>query len=136
MPIEAVRIQDCWDSISPHIDKILKDLPWRDFRKEDLYLACANGNAAVFVDSDFSPGESFCIARIDENESTGEKVLFLWVARSSAPDTAKRVQETVENIARNSGCSAVEFITGSTEIVDHGKIHGFDKVLHRCRKEV
>ena len=46
MPIQAVRVQDSWDAISPQIDSIMEDLPWRDFRKEDLYASCAGGQAA------------------------------------------------------------------------------------------
>ena len=136
MPIQAVRVQDSWDAISPQIDSIMEDLPWRDFRKEDLYASCAGGQAAIFVDTDFPLGESFFIARIDENNSTGEKILFLWCAYSTAPETAGRVHEVVANMAANSGCNAVEFITGSKEVMGHGAGHGFDKVLYRCRREV
>ena len=136
MPIQAVRVQDSWDAISPQIDSIMEDLPWKDFRKEDLYASCAGGTAAIFIDTDFPLGESFFIARIDENNSTGEKVLFLWIAHSTAPETAGRVHEVIAEMAANSGCSAVEFITGSKEVMDHGAEHGFDKVLYRCRREV
>ena len=136
MAIETVRARDCWDFISPQIDVIIENLPWKDFRKEDLYAACTNGSAAIFIDTDFPLGESFSIARIDENDFTGEKVLFLWIAHSSAEETAGRVNKVVEDIARNSGCTAVEFITGIPEIVEYGKANGFDKILYRCRKEV
>jgi hypothetical protein len=136
MSIQAVRVQDSWDAISPHIDKIMSNMPWRDFRKEDLYASCAGGNAAIFVDTDFPLGESFFIARIDENNSTGEKVLFLWIAHSEAHRTAARVYDVMENIASNSGCTAIEFITGNEEVMEHGENHGFDKVMYRCRREV
>jgi len=136
MPIQAVRVQESWDAISPKIDLITSNLPWRDFRKEDLYAACSSGRAAIFIDTDFPLGESFFIARMDENESTGEKVLFLWIAHSEAPETAGRVHDVVADIAANSGCSAVEFITGSEEVMEHGAAFGFDKVLYRCRREV
>jgi len=136
MPIQAVRVQDSWDAISSQIDSIMEDLPWKDFRKEDLYASCAGGTAAIFIDTDFPLGESFFIARIDENNSTGEKVLFLWIAHSDAPETAGRVHEVIAEIAANSGCSAVEFITGSKEVMEHGAEHGFDKMLYRCRREV
>jgi hypothetical protein len=82
MPLQSVKLQDCWDDILPKIEEIMHDLPWKDFRKEDIYTSCANGNAAIFVDSDAPLGESFFIARIDEYESTKEKVLFLWIAYS------------------------------------------------------
>lgn len=136
MPIQAVRVQDSWDAISPQIDSIMEDLPWKDFRKEDLYASCAGGTAAIFIDTDFPLGESFFIARIDENNSTGEKALFLWIAHSTAPETAGRVHEVIAEIAANSGCSAVEFLTGSKEVMEHGAEHGFDKVMYRCRREV
>ena len=136
MAIQVVRVQECWDFISPSIGKIMGDLPWQDFRKEDLYAACANGVAAIFVDTDFPLGDSFFIARIDENESTGERVLFLWVAFSKAPNTAGRVMQSIEKIAQDSECDAIEFITGSEDVMRHGEEFGFDKVLYRCRKEI
>jgi hypothetical protein len=113
MSIQAVRVQDSWDFISSHIDKIMSDLPWKDFRKEDLYASCAGGTAAIFIDTDFPLGESFFIA-----------------------ETAGRVHEIIADMAANSGCNAVEFITGSPEVMEHGKEHGFDKVMYRCRREV
>tara|TARA_R110000824_G_scaffold104728_2_gene248400 strand:- start:808 stop:1245 length:438 start_codon:yes stop_codon:yes gene_type:complete len=136
MPIQAVRVQDCWEVISPEIDSIMEDLPWKDFRKEDLYAACVGGNAAIFIDTDFPLGESFFVARIDENSSTGEKVLFLWIAHSKANETADRVHNVIADIAANSGCSAVEFITGNESVMDHGRLYGFEKVMYRCRREV
>ena len=136
MPVEAIKIQNVWESIRPIIDGIRGDLPWKDFRTEDIYAACANGQAAIFVDTDYPLGDSFFIARIDENNSTGERVLFLWIAHSSAPETAGRVHELIEEIARNSGCSAVEFITGNESVLRYGSLHGFDKVMFRCRKEM
>jgi len=136
MAIEVVRVQEYWDYIEPRVEQILQDLPWRDFRKEDLYAACANGAAAIFVDTDFPQGESFFIARIDQNENTGERVMFLWIAHSSAPNTAGRVHSVIEEIAAKSECSAVEFVTGSAEVMQHGEEFGFDKVLYRCRKQI
>ena len=136
MTIQAVRVQDCWDSVAPKIDSIIQDLPWRDFRKEDIYSSCANGQAAIFLDTDFPFGESFFVARVDENNLTGEKILFLWIAYSSAEDTAGRVHDVIADMASNAGCSAVEFITGSESVVEHGKQFGFDRVVHRCRREV
>ena len=117
MPIQPVRVQDCWDEISPEIDLIMKDLPWKEFRKEDIYADCAGGNAAIFVDTDFPLGESFFIARIDQN-NTG------------------RVTDFVADMASNAGCSAVEFVTGSKEVMEHGIAYDFEKVMYRCRKEV
>ena len=136
MAIETVRVQDCWDKISPEIDSIMNDLPWKDFRKEEIYAACAGGTAAVFIDTDFPLGESFFVARIDENSSTGERVMLLWIAHSKVNETADRVTHIVSEIAQNSGCSAVEFVTGSKEVMEYGIGHDFEKVMYRCRREV
>lgn len=136
MPIQPVRVQDCWDEISPEIDLIMKDLPWKEFRKEDIYADCAGGNAAIFVDTDFPLGESFFIARIDQNNTNGERILFLWIAHSKVEDTAGRVTDFVADMASNAGCSAVEFVTGSKEVMEHGIAYDFEKVMYRCRKEV
>lgn len=134
MPLQSVKLQDCWDDILPKIEEIMHDLPWKDFRKEDIYTSCANGNAAIFVDSDAPLGESFFIARIDEYESTKERVLFLWIAYSSEGEAALSFSETIFEIARNAGCNSVEFATGSEAVMKHGENFGFNGVIYRCRK--
>jgi|TARA_R110000824_G_scaffold129096_2_gene290297 hypothetical protein len=134
MPIQSVSVQTVWDEISPKIDLIMQDLPWNEYRKEDIYASCAAGDAAIFIDTDFPSGESFFIARLQE--VFGEKIFFLWIAHSEAPETAGRLNEVISDIASNSGCSAIEFSTGSQEVYQHGLDNGFDKVLYRCRKPV
>ena len=136
MSVETVRIQDCWESISPEIDSILGNLPWMDFRKEDIYASCANGTAAVFIDNEEPLGDSFFIARIDENNSTGEKTLFLWIAHSKADGTAARFHDVIADIAQNSGCTAVEFVTPTESVMEHGNLYGFNKVMYRCRRDI
>ena len=53
-----------------------------------------------------------------------------------ANETADRVHNVIADIAANSGCSAVEFITGNESVMDHGRLYGFEKVMYRCRREV
>ncbi len=134
--IQAVHIQDVWDYIKPAIDDILKDLPWKDFRAEDIYASCSAGDSAVFVDIDVPTGESFAILRMDENQSTKEKTLCLWISYSTNQETAKRVMDLIDTIASDSGCAYIEFVTGSEKLVEYGKIHGFDKVMYEVRKAV
>lgn len=134
--IQAVRVQDVWEHIKPAIDDIIKDLPWKDFRAEDIYASCSAGDAVVFVDSTVPVGESFTIARMDENQSTREKTLCLWISYSTSPETAQRVMDAVDTIAANSGCAYIEFVTGSEKLVEYGKANGFDKVMYEVRKAV
>jgi len=134
--IQAVRVQDVWEHIKPAIDKIIDDLPWKDFRAEDIYASCSAGASVVFVDPVVPIGESFIVARMDENQSTGEKTLCLWISYSSTAETAGRVNAAINTIAANSGCSYIEFVTGSEQIVEYGKSHGFDKIMYEVRKTV
>jgi len=134
--IQAVRVQDVWEQIKPAIDNILKDLPWKDFRAEDIYASCSTGDSVVFVDPVVPVGESFFVARIDENQSTREKTLCLWISHSTTPETAQRVMDAIDDIAANSGCAYIEFVTGSEKLVEYGKLHGFDKVMYEVRKSV
>lgn len=136
MAIQAIKLQDAWDAISPKIDEIISELPWKDFRKEDIYASCAGGNSAIFIDDGVELGESFFIARIDEYESTRERVLFLWIAYSSQDSTAMRYSEVIADMARNAGCTAVEFATGHESVAKHGAENGFSDVIYRCRRRV
>jgi hypothetical protein len=134
--IQAVRVQDVWEYIKPAIESIVSELPWRDFRAEDVYASCTAGESVVFVDAGVPLGESFFVARVDEEAMTKEKVMSLWIAYSSSPNAAGRVMEAIEQIAANSGCSYIEFITGSEKLVEYGKANGFDKIMYEVRKSV
>ena len=134
--IQAVRVQDVWEYIKPAIENIVSELPWKNFRTEDIYASCAAGESVVFVDAGEPLGESFTVARLNTNESTGEKTLFLWISYSSTQETAGRVMEAIEQIAANSGCSYIEFITGSEKLVEYGKANGFDRIMYEVRKSV
>jgi hypothetical protein len=134
--IQAVKVQDVWDYIRPAIDEIIEALPWKNFRAEDVYSSCAAGESAVFVDTAVQLGGSFSIVRIAEDPYTKENTMILWISHSSTPETASRVMDVIDTIAQNSGCSHIEFTTGSKKLVEYGKAHGFDKVMYEVRKAV
>lgn len=136
LPIQAVKVQDVWDYIRPAIDKIIEALPWRDFRAEDVYSSCSAGESVVFIDPAVQVGESFFVARMVEDPYTKESTMVLWISHSSTPETASRVMDSIDTIAQNSGCSHIEFTTGSKKLVEYGKAHGFDKVMYEVRKAV
>ncbi len=134
--LEIVDVQLCWDFIKPKIERIVSELPWRDFRPEDIYNQCVNGQAAVFVDPAVPWGDSFFVARMEVNKSTGEKTMLLWIAHSSMDETASRSIQTIEDVARENNCHYLEFITAHEKIVEYGRMHGFDRILHQCRKSL
>ena len=98
--LESRDIRKVWDDILPGIQKIHESLPWREWRIEDIYSECASGAAAGFTkEGEEDPGKSFFVARINVNESTGQRVLFLWIAWSPEEMGAEAIREDLEALA-------------------------------------
>ena len=135
--LESRDIRTVWDDILPGIKKIHESLPWREWRIEDIYSECASGAAAVFTkQGEEDPGKSFFVAKINVNESTGQRVLFLWIAWSPEEMGAEAIREDLEALALSQGCTAIEFITAEEKLVEYAKGFGFDKVMYQAYRSL
>jgi hypothetical protein len=134
--IEAVDIRLVWNAIRPGIESIHAGMPWVDWIPEDLYAACILGEAAVIVKPDTDPGEAFMIVRMDTNNRSGEKTLFIWIAWCPEEEGAASIYQDLDILGQNNGCSAIEFITGQKKLVDFAQQFGFKKVMYEVRKEL
>jgi hypothetical protein len=134
--LQAVDVRTVWDKIYPAIEKIHSELPWSDWRLEDIYAACLSGQAVVLVQPDVEPQGAFGVVRLDTCEQTGRKSLFLWIAWCENEEGAKQVYEDLDEIATRSECDSIDFITGSPELVKYAQNFGFKKVMYEVRKEM
>ena len=135
--IEKQDIRMVWEKILPGIEKIHSELPWRDWRIEDIYAECLSGQAGVFTKAgEEDPGNSFFIARVNVNPSTGQRVLFLWIAWSPEELGAEAIGEDLEKLALGEGCTAIEFITNEKKLVTYAEQFGFDRLMYQVHRSL
>ena len=134
--LQAVDVRTVWDEISPAIEKIHSELPWKDWRMEDIYAACMSGQAVVLVQPNTEPQRAFCVVRMDTCEQTGNKSLFIWIAWCQDDEGAKEVYKDLDEIATNSECDSIDFITGSQKLVNYAQNFGYKKVMYEVKKEL
>lgn len=135
MLVEA-PVQQVWELILPGILSVKEELPWQSWRPEDIYAACMSGEAHVLVREDSNPKDSFLIAKMLADSATGQTSLFLWIAWSKDVESAGQVIGDLDDIAYRSGCSSINFMTGSPKLVEYATGFGFDKVMYEVRKDV
>lgn len=70
-------IRQEWAWVKGGIEEILTKQPRLTFRPEDVYAACVNGDAVLWV----AP-EGFVINTVEHDEYSGEKTFFIWLAWS------------------------------------------------------
>jgi hypothetical protein len=51
-------------------------------------------------------------------------------------ESAGKVMGDLEDIARRTGCTSIDFGTGNPGIVRYAERFGFDKVMYNVRKDV
>ena len=134
--LQVVDVRTVWDKICPAIEKIHSELPWSDWRLEDIYAACLTGQAAVLVQPDVEPQDAFGVVRMDTDEQTGKKNLFLWIAWCENEEGAKQVYEDLDEIAIKNNCESIDFITGSQKLVNYAQNFGYKKVMYEVKKEL
>ena len=99
--LEPMDIRKCWERILPGLLAV-KDKCQPEWKPEDVYHACRNGDARAFVAPD-----CFAILKKQVNEFTGEKELFVWIAHGEGFVQDKGMKE-IRSIARGMGAVRIE----------------------------
>jgi len=97
----------------PHIGPKLGDLATRlnlEWRPEDVYAACVNGDAALYIGTDDDGVmECFSVVRSSFNPfNPAEKKLFIWVAYGLKGELAEKYWPEYFRIANEIGASVIE----------------------------
>ena len=99
--LEPANIRDHWDRIRPGVECVIS-LSAADYRPEDVYSACVQGLAALYVDD---PG--FVILAPQINVFTGRRELLVWIAYATYGGAIKRYQPEIDALARREGFEAL-----------------------------
>lgn len=112
-PILA-SIREEWDWVKRGIDEILREQPKLTYRAEDVYAACLNGEAFLWVFP-----EGFLISTAEKDEYSGEHIFFfwlVWVKKRGQKTVIKKYVPFFVETAREMGFERIETRTPVSEL--------------------
>jgi uncharacterized protein YmfQ (DUF2313 family) len=111
-----------WDWVKPGVEEILRNAKTLTYRAEDVYAACVNGQAVLWVTS-----EGFVISTTEVDNFTGKKTMFLWLAwaKEKGNSLVSRYQSFFERVAREAGYSYLETRSPFLGLMSHLETNGW-----------
>jgi hypothetical protein len=94
--LKQINIRDVWEEIRPGVETVVAR-GGGDWRAEDLYAACVNGTAWLWM----SEEGDFCVLQLQRNEYRNQLECFVWAAYNRG-DIEAHLQQVGE-IAREAG---------------------------------
>jgi len=104
--LEPVDVREVWEAAEPMISALLEKTP-QDSRPVDVYTACFNNNATMFMPDNDDSG--LLVVSVKENQFTGEIYLFVWMAYHKDSNAQERYSAEIEDIAYKHRCAYIEF---------------------------
>ena len=118
------HIREEWNWVKRGIEEILAEQPQLTFRAEDVYAACLNEEAHLWV----AP-EGFVISTAERDEFTGSRTFFLWLAwtKDRGQSCAIKYIPFFVNIAKENGFNNIETRTPVTALERYFLADGWRK---------
>ena len=118
----SIRLE--WDWVKRGIEEILAEQTQLTFRPEDVYAACLNGEAHLWV----AP-EGFVITTAEVDEFTGAKTFLLWLAwaKNRGQSCAIKYLPFFAELARENGFKNIETRTPIAALEDYFLAEGWKK---------
>jgi hypothetical protein len=112
----AANIRAEWVWVKRGIEEILAEQPQLTFRPEDVYAACLNGEAQLWV----AP-EGFAITTSEIDEFTGDRTLLFWLSwtRERGQSCAIKYMPFFADLARANGFRNLELRTPVSALEDY-----------------
>ncbi|MDB9705180.1 hypothetical protein OAA77_00760 [Gammaproteobacteria bacterium] len=115
--LSKVDIRDFWDVVSSGLHKI-KEESNPDWRPEDIYSAVVNDFAELYIDQNEAYCGSFIVLQEKPNPFNSSISLLVWIAYDVRGGAADKYMQKIESIARDKGCSRVEFWTPWAQLAE------------------
>lgn len=117
-------VREEWVWVKRGIEEILAEQPQLTFRPEDVYAACLNGEAHLWV----AP-EGFVITTAEVDEFTGARTFLLWLAwaRKRGNNCAFKYLSFFEEVAREHGFQNIETRTPISQLETYFLADGWKK---------
>jgi len=118
------HVRDEWDWVRLGLEEILAEQPQLTFRPEDVYAACLNEEAHLWV----AP-EGFVITTAERDEFTGARTFLLWLAwaKNRGQSCAIRYLPFFTQLARDSGFKTLETRTPISALEAYFLAEGWNK---------
>ena len=118
------QVREEWVWVKRGIEEILAEQPQLTFRPEDVYAACLNGEAHLWV----AP-EGFVITTAEVDEFTGAKTFLLWLAwaKNRGQSCAIKYLPFFAELARENGFKNIETRTPIAALEDYFLAEGWKK---------
>lgn len=118
------QVREEWVWVKRGIEEILAEQPQLTFRPEDVYAACLNGEAHLWV----AP-EGFVITTAEVDEFTGAKTFLLWLAwaKNRGQSCAIKYFPFFAELARENGFKNIETRTPIPALEDYFLAEGWKK---------
>tara|TARA_B110000977_G_scaffold5770_1_gene8136 strand:+ start:251 stop:703 length:453 start_codon:yes stop_codon:yes gene_type:complete len=118
------HVRDEWSWVKQGIEEILAEQPQLTFRPEDVYAACLNEEAYLWV----AP-EGFVITTAERDEFTGARTFFLWLAwaKDRGQSCAIKYISFFTSVAKENGFENIETRTPVTALEKYFLADGWKK---------
>ena len=103
----AVDIRSVWDWVKVGIEEILAEQPQLTYKAEDVYAACVNLKAVLYI-TDAEDGFVVCSPEVDQ--TTGDRTLLMWIAwtKVRGESCVAKYYDFFADVAREHGFKNIE----------------------------
>lgn len=118
------NIREEWVWVKRGIEEILAEQPQLTYRPEDVYAACVNGKALLWVFP-----EGFVVSTAEEDEYSGAKIFFMWLAwvKKRGQSCVIKYMPFFSEIAKKHGFKRIETRTPIPAMEDYFLAEGWKK---------
>ena len=134
MAFQPCDIRDVWSVVRKGLE-IVKESTDQQWIPEDVYSACVNKRAFLYMDRDRTP-DGFAIFQSQYCEFERISKFLIWIVYDPVNGTALNYVDDWENLARDTGHDAVEFVTPLEGVGRLTKKLGYNKVSSLYRKDI
>jgi len=107
-------IREEWDWVKPGVEEILREQPKLTYRAEDVYAACLNEEAFLWVFP-----EGFSINTAEKDEYSGDHIFFfwlVWVKKRGQRTVLEKYVPVFAEIAKEMGFKRIETRTNVSDL--------------------
>jgi hypothetical protein len=118
------NVRDEWDWVKQGVEEILAEQPQLTFRAEDVYAACLNEQAHLWV-----AAEGFVITTSEVEDFSGHKTFLLWLAwaKDRGQSCAIKYLPFFAQIAKENGFKNIETRTPVSALEKYFLAEGWTK---------
>ena len=122
--VNLAHVRDEWHWVKEGVEEILAEQSQLTFRPEDVYAACLNEEAHLWV----AP-EGFVITTGERDQFTGQRTFLLWLAwtKKRGQNCAVKYYPFFEHVARENGFQKIETRTPVSALEEYFVADGWTK---------